>query len=223
MSPASLSEQVQRRHVLRTQRVRSPCLRVPASPVYFFARTMNSGWPNSTGWAFCTSTFSTVPATSALISLNTFIASMMHTTLSRFPVRVDADDRAPEFGLILAPNDGTGQAVGVVFEDANNDGSAGGGERIAWRPLEDNVRFERPPAGLNGPVSSALAGSGLRQVNGMPSLTFRRNGSTSGDIEIYLSAQGKSGKEWRAVTVAQATGRSEWFKRVNNIWRAGAM
>ena len=37
----------------------------------------NSGWSNSIGWPLSTSTLSTVPATSASIGLNIFIASMM--------------------------------------------------------------------------------------------------------------------------------------------------
>jgi prepilin-type N-terminal cleavage/methylation domain-containing protein len=123
---------------------------------------------------------------------------------------------------IIVSFDTAGKRIRIL-EDSDNNGSAGSGERISWRPLEDNVRFERPPAGINGAASAALVGSGLKQVNSMPSITFRRNGSTSGDVEIYLSAQGKPGKEWRAVTVVQATGRSEWFKRVNNAWRSGGM
>jgi len=45
-------------------------------------RTLMRTWPNSTGAAFSTAMDSTVPVISALISLNTFIASMMQTTVS---------------------------------------------------------------------------------------------------------------------------------------------
>ena len=43
-------------------------------------RTLNKGWPNSTGLAFSTKTWVMTPLTSALISFITFIASMMQTT-----------------------------------------------------------------------------------------------------------------------------------------------
>lgn len=46
--------------------------RIPA-----FQPITNSGWSNSIGWPFSTITFNTVPATSASIGLNIFIASMM--------------------------------------------------------------------------------------------------------------------------------------------------
>ena len=45
-------------------------------------RTLNNGWPNSTGLAFSTRTCVMTPLTSALISFITFIASMMQTTVS---------------------------------------------------------------------------------------------------------------------------------------------
>ena len=45
-------------------------------------RTLNNGWPNSTGLAFSTITCVMTPFTSALISFITFIASMMQTTVS---------------------------------------------------------------------------------------------------------------------------------------------
>ena len=44
--------------------------------------TLNSGWPNSTGSPFSTSTATIFPATSAGISLKTFIASTMQTVVS---------------------------------------------------------------------------------------------------------------------------------------------
>ncbi len=45
-------------------------------------RTLNNGWPNSTGLAFSTKTWVMTPLTSALISFITFMASMMQTTVS---------------------------------------------------------------------------------------------------------------------------------------------
>src|SRR5579885_520153 len=45
-------------------------------------RSLNRGWPNSTGLAFSSKVCVMTPLTSALISFMTFIASMMQTTVS---------------------------------------------------------------------------------------------------------------------------------------------
>lgn len=108
-----------------------------------------------------------------------------------------------------------------ILEDVNNDGAASTGERISWRPLEEGVIFATPPAGVNGTVTAEVVGGGVRTISTFPSVVFRRNGSTSGDTEIYLNATGRSGTSWRALTVAQSTGRTDWFRRVNNTWRSG--
>ena len=44
--------------------------------------TRNSGWPNSTGWPFLTSTSVIVPVTPAGMSVKTFMASMTQTVVS---------------------------------------------------------------------------------------------------------------------------------------------
>lgn len=108
-----------------------------------------------------------------------------------------------------------------ILEDINNDGVASTGERVSWRPLEEGVVFATPPSGVFGTVTGEIVGGGVRTVNTYPSIVFRRNGSTSGDAEIYLNATGRNGSSWRALTVAQSTGRTDWFRRVNNAWRSG--
>jgi prepilin-type N-terminal cleavage/methylation domain-containing protein len=111
-----------------------------------------------------------------------------------------------------------------MLEDANNDGLPSTGERVTWRPLEEGAVFDVPATGVTGAVTASVSGTGVRTVNGMPTITFRRNGSTSGDAEIYLSIQFRGVKEFRGVTVAQATGRTEWFRRVNSSWwRSGGI
>jgi prepilin-type N-terminal cleavage/methylation domain-containing protein len=105
-----------------------------------------------------------------------------------------------------------------VVEDANNDALPNTGERVMWRPLEDGAVFDVPASGVNGPVATSVSGPGVRSVQSMPTIIFRRNGSTSGDVEVYLSIQHRGVKEFRGVTVAQATGRTEWFRRVKSTW-----
>ncbi|NUQ11402.1 MAG: type II secretion system protein [Gemmatimonadaceae bacterium] len=111
-----------------------------------------------------------------------------------------------------------------IVEDVNNDGLPSPGERVTWRPLEEGAVFDVPAAGVSGPVTTSVSGPGVKSVQGMPTITFRRNGSTSGDVELYLSIRYRSVKEFRGVTVAQATGRTEWFRRVNGSWwRSGGI
>lgn len=111
-----------------------------------------------------------------------------------------------------------------LLEDTNNDGIRNIGERFTWRPLEEGAKFDVPASGVAGPVSSSVSGAGVRTLETMPTVIFRRNGSTSGDVEVYLSVIYRGVKEFRGVTVSQATGRTEWFRRVNSAWwRSGGI
>jgi hypothetical protein len=54
----------------------------------------------------------------------------------------------------------------------------------------------------------------------MPSITFRRNGAASSDVEVYL-ALGDVGNGSRSVNVAQATGRPAWYRWSGSAWTKG--
>jgi hypothetical protein len=126
---------------------------------------------------------------------------------------------------ILVSFDTASRRIRTV-EDVNQDGLPSAGERMTWRPLEEGARFDRPTiAGVDSvTVSTSVSGPGVRSVQSMPTIIFRRNGSTSGDVDVYLSLAYRGKKEFRAVTVTQATGRSEWFRLVNTTWwRSGGI
>jgi hypothetical protein len=111
-----------------------------------------------------------------------------------------------------------------VVEDMNNDGQPTTGERVTFHPLEEGAHFDVPASGVHGTVATSVSGPGVKTVQSMPSIIFRRNGSTSGDIELYLSVQHKGVKQYRGLTVAQATGRTEWYRLVKGSWwRSGGI
>jgi hypothetical protein len=124
---------------------------------------------------------------------------------------------------VLVSLDTAGRRIRIL-EDMNNDGAATLGERATWRPLEEGARFDVPATGMAGAVTTSVSGNGVRSVEFMPTIIFRRNGSTSGNVEVYLAIDHRGGREFRGVTVAQATGRTEWFRLVNNTWwRSGGI
>ena len=49
-------------------------------------------------------------------------------------------------------------------------------------------------------------------VNGMPTITFHRDGSVSSDAEIYVSIAARGPKMYRALVLTQATGRIDWYR-----------
>lgn len=169
-------------------------------------------------------------------TLLTVIAGMALPRINYTALRLDANVRVVRSTLqqawrlsiqkqhdVLVSVDTAGRRIRLL-EDANNDGLPTTGERVVWHPLEEGARFDVPPSGVNGAVSAAVSGSGVRSVQSMPTVTFRRNGSTSGDVEIYIAADTRGVTEFRGVTVAQATGRTEWFRRVKSAWwRSGGI
>lgn len=110
-----------------------------------------------------------------------------------------------------------------VVEDNNNNSAMDAGERTTWLTLEDSAHFVLPPAGVNGPVTSAIVGSTLTTINGLPSIVFRRDGAGSTDLEVYLTSRREKPADFRAITVVQATGRTDWYKYIGSVWKAGSL
>lgn len=107
-----------------------------------------------------------------------------------------------------------------VMEDSNNNGRRDAAERESWRSLQEQSLFGTPPT----PVSirgGAIVGRDLRTVDGMPTIVFRRDGSASGDTEIYLTSPRNRPTDYRAVVVTESTGRAEWMRWIGDSWARG--
>jgi Tfp pilus assembly protein FimT len=102
--------------------------------------------------------------------------------------------------------------------DANNDGvvnTAGPNpERVTYRGLDNGILFTDPSVnGVSGSaIHSPITGSAVVVVNGMPTITFHRDGSVSSDAEIYVSIAARGPKMYRALVLTQATGRIDWYR-----------
>jgi prepilin-type N-terminal cleavage/methylation domain-containing protein len=110
-----------------------------------------------------------------------------------------------------------------VLEDGNNNDVVDNGERVTYAALEDGVHFKTPPAGLSGPVANPVIGSNIKTLDGMPTIVFRRDGAASTDLEVYLASSKELANDWRAIQVVQSTGRTDWYRYLNNLWKAGSI
>lgn len=126
---------------------------------------------------------------------------------------------------IIVSFDVPGNRIRVVW-DSNNDHNVETGERVTWTSLGSGNKFAAPGAGVRGTVEAAVIGSNVKTVTDMPTVTFHRDGSLSSELEVYMSTV-SAPIRWRAVTVIQATGRTDWFRRStdvgNNSWVAGVL
>jgi hypothetical protein len=110
-----------------------------------------------------------------------------------------------------------------ILEDANDNDVVDNGERLTYIAPEGGVRFHAPPAGLSGPASSAVIGSRLQMMDGMPTVIFRRDGAASSDLEVYVESSRELPDDFRAIQVVQSTGRTDWFRYLNDHWKAGSI
>ena len=100
-----------------------------------------------------------------------------------------------------------------IAEDSSHDGTIQVNEWKFWRATGEGSRFAVPPRGLNAPVvTSSVLGAQLRIVDGMKSVVFHRDGSTSSDAEIYVESSYKGRTDYRAITVTRSTGRTELYR-----------
>ncbi len=106
-----------------------------------------------------------------------------------------------------------------IAEDVNNNGAIEVSEWKFWRPLGEGNRFVVPPLGVQpgsgqaySPVAASVVGSSLKVVDGLPSVVFHRDGSTSSDMQVYMSSTYRRRIDYRGITLTRSTGRTELYR-----------
>lgn len=111
-----------------------------------------------------------------------------------------------------------------VLEDHNNNNAVDAGERVTWRSFDDSVHFATPPAGFDGVApSSPIAGPNVVDIDGMPSVVFRRDGAASTALDIYLASKRARSKDYRGIHLVRATSRTEWFRYIDGNWKRASL
>lgn len=112
-----------------------------------------------------------------------------------------------------------------VSEDANNDGIIESDEHSLSYPLTDGIRFVVPPTGLDSAVSTPVVGSQLGSLGGLPTITFRRDGAATSDLQLYIATPATPDRIYRALELVQSTGRNDWYlyNSTAGIWAQGGL
>ena len=111
-----------------------------------------------------------------------------------------------------------------IIEDNNNNGVVDAGERILYKALEEGSHFATPPYGISGTVGSAIVGSAVDKVGGLPAVTFHRDGASSTDLQLYMTSRMSATGDFRGITLVQSTGRTDWYRYAgSNKWNVGGL
>ncbi|MGH7648904.1 MAG: GspH/FimT family pseudopilin [Gemmatimonadaceae bacterium] len=111
----------------------------------------------------------------------------------------------------------------AILDDANNNGEADDGEHVSGMALGEMIVFGRGSApSMNASTDNV---SFTQLSDGLPSVTFHRDGSASQAGTVYLtSVRGASGgttTDARAITTDRATGRVSWYAYDGSSWKRG--
>ena len=100
----------------------------------------------------------------------------------------------------------------MILEDANNDGNAGGGERVRYVVLDNNFYFGK---------ASAPSVPAPEDGSTFSTMTFHRDGSADKSATLYIHGPGADAacKHCRAVAISRATGRVVWYSYASGSWK----
>ena len=125
---------------------------------------------------------------------------------------------------IILTFDAANRQVRLVW-DANSDGNVSPNERTRVITLDDRVTFGRGQAPARAFGAQPINFDDV--INGLPALTFHRNGSASGIGGFYLTSRAAAAGDatktnhTRAVEIIRATGRTEWWRYNGSGWGRG--
>ena len=128
---------------------------------------------------------------------------------------------------VIVTFDTTARVIHLIV-DQNNNGQQDPGEHETAYALGDRVRFAvgaTPPGEIGaGPVTFS------NTTNGLPSVTFYRNGAASQAGGVYITSMREAttsdphyAGQTRMIEVARATGHADWwhYDNGNGVWVRG--
>lgn len=119
---------------------------------------------------------------------------------------------------VIISFDTTGHRIRIV-QDVNNNGAIDAGELVQYRQLAEGAKYTTPSwAGPKGTIPSGSVTGTMITVSSLPSVIFRRDGSASTDLEVYVTMRDAVKVEFRAVTLTASTGRTAMYKWNGQAW-----
>lgn len=117
-----------------------------------------------------------------------------------------------------------------IVTDLNANGSWSTNEPRNWRTLSEGAQFVIPPTTIDGASKYYATGPGLTYLNATgqtstcnscPTMTFYPNGSTSGDVVVYLGSGKSTQKDaFRAVQIFGSTSKLYLWRMVSDgTWK----
>lgn len=115
----------------------------------------------------------------------------------------------------------------AITEDANSNGLADPGEYTYGRTLVEGAQFVIPPVTVDSATPYYATGPGLTYLNQTyqyPTVTFYPNGSTSGDVVIYIGSTSNRLTDMRALQITGATSKIKFYRMASDgTWRLADM
>jgi competence protein ComGC len=115
----------------------------------------------------------------------------------------------------------------TITEDANSNGVADVGEYTYNRTLVEGAQFVIPPIAIDSATPYYATGPGLTYLNQTylyPTVTFYPNGSTSGDVVVYIGSTAGRLTDMRALQITGATSKVHFYRMASDgTWRVADM
>jgi prepilin-type N-terminal cleavage/methylation domain-containing protein len=115
----------------------------------------------------------------------------------------------------------------TITEDANSNGLADANEYTYNRALVEGAQFIKPSVTIDGATPYYATGPGLTYLNQTylyPTVTFYPNGSTSGDVVIYIGSTAGRLTDMRALQITGATSKIKFYRMTSDgTWHLADM
>ena len=115
----------------------------------------------------------------------------------------------------------------TITEDANSNGIADPTEYTYNRSLVEGAQFVTPPVSIDSATPYYATGPGLTYLNQTylyPTVTFYPNGSTSGDVVIYIGSTSGRLTDMRALQITGATSKVKFYRMMSDgTWHLADM
>jgi prepilin-type N-terminal cleavage/methylation domain-containing protein len=115
----------------------------------------------------------------------------------------------------------------TITEDKNANGVADPEEYTYNRTLAEGAQFIIPPVTIDSATAYYATGPGLTYLNQTymyPTVTFYPNGSTSGNVVVYIGSSSGRLTDMRALAITGSTSKVRFYRMASDgTWRAAEM